>query len=386
MQDAIGRIYFLARIPGEPTTLQVTCSGLANVIIPSGSLVADTSGNVYSSTSAITIAPNGSATGQFACTANGPIPVPQSVSIYKAVPNWSSVSVASGVEGRNVESRAAFEARRAASVAKNSVGPAPAILGAVLAVAGVLSAYVFTNDTAAPVTVQGVTIPANAVYVAAVGGTSSDVARAIWTKKAPGAPYYAGNTTVSIQDTSPGYNPPYPTYSVIYEVPAGLTIWCAVNIKNSMAVPSNATTLIQNAIIAAFAGTDGGSPATIGGTVFASRFYAGIASLGSWAVIVSLFLGSANSATASFTGSISSSTLTVSSVTGTIAIGQAVVGAGVADGTYITAGSGTSWTVNISQTVGSESMKSIAPALTSVSVNINQIPVVTAADIVVNLV
>ena len=56
---------------------------------------------------------------------------------------------------------------------------------------------------------------------------------------------------------------------------------------------------------------------------------------------------------AAFVGSISTTTLTVSSLTsGTIAIGQKITGTGVAADTYITAGSGTSWTVSVSQTVG----------------------------------
>jgi len=53
-------------------------------------------------------------------------------------------------------------------------------------------------------------------------------------------------------------------------------------------------------------------------------------------------------------GSITGTTLTVASVSsGTLAIGQKITGTGVSDGTYITAGSGTSWTVSKSQTVGS---------------------------------
>ena len=60
---------------------------------------------------------------------------------------------------------------------------------------------------------------------------------------------------------------------------------------------------------------------------------------------------------ASFTGSISGTTLTVSGVTGTIAIGQAVVGSGVLSGTYIVSGSGSTWTVSTSQTVASSPLK-----------------------------
>jgi len=67
--------------------------------------------------------------------------------------------------------------------------------------------------------------------------------------------------------------------------------------------------------------------------------------------------GAPDTSTATFTGSISGTTLTVSSVTGTVKIGQIVTGGtgsgAVAAGTYITAGSGTSWTVSISQTTSS---------------------------------
>ena len=58
-----------------------------------------------------------------------------------------------------------------------------------------------------------------------------------------------------------------------------------------------------------------------------------------------------------FTGSISTTTLTVSGVGGIpLGIGQQVIGAGVTPNTIITAGSGTSWTINHSQNVGSEAM------------------------------
>ena len=61
---------------------------------------------------------------------------------------------------------------------------------------------------------------------------------------------------------------------------------------------------------------------------------------------------------ASFTGAISATTLTVSSVTGTIVIGDPVWGANVTPGTYITAGSGTTWTITPSQTAASSAMRS----------------------------
>ena len=64
--------------------------------------------------------------------------------------------------------------------------------------------------------------------------------------------------------------------------------------------------------------------------------------------------------TAIFTGSISSTTLTVTNIqSGTIAIGQVLFGVGVSQETIITGGSGLSWTVNLSQTVTSTLMNSL---------------------------
>ena len=63
---------------------------------------------------------------------------------------------------------------------------------------------------------------------------------------------------------------------------------------------------------------------------------------------------------ATFTGTISGTTLTTSNTTGVIAIGQTVVGTGVLTNTVITGGSGSTWTVNFSQSVSSVSMTSFA--------------------------
>jgi hypothetical protein len=80
------------------------------------------------------------------------------------------------------------------------------------------------------------------------------------------------------------------------------------------------------------------------------------------ATVSALLIGAGQEA-ASFTGSISGTTLTVSNGTG-IAVGQYVTDndAGhITPGTYITKGSGTSWTVNNSQTVSSEAMYTTPP-------------------------
>jgi hypothetical protein len=68
---------------------------------------------------------------------------------------------------------------------------------------------------------------------------------------------------------------------------------------------------------------------------------------------ISISTGVANS---SFTGTIASTALTITSLTGAIGIGQYVAGPGVTAGTTILSGSGTSWIVSASQNVGPVSM------------------------------
>lgn len=377
MQDAIARIYYIERDAAEPTVLQIVCGGLQGVVIPVGALIADATGLRYLCTGAGIIPASGTITLSFAAQLTGPTAVPAQVGIYQAIPGWNTVAVDSGVVGRNVESRADFEFRRGQSVAKNGAGFLPTILGNVLSVSGVIDAYVTENYTGSPVVVGGVTLAANSLYVAVSGGAAQDIGEAIWLKKNPGCAYN-GSTSVTVPDSNSGYSTPYPTYTVTWQTAVAEATCFNVTMTNSVAVPSNAATLVADAIAAAFTGSDGAARARIGSTLYASRYYGPVALLGAWAQIVSIQLGSEAAPDASFTGVIAGTALSVSAVTGTIAIGEFVFGAGVASGTYIVSGSGASWVVSISQTVGSEAMVSVAAALNDYTMDIDQIPTLAA--------
>ena len=398
-QDGIGYIYFLTRKPSLPTVVQATCTGLAGVIISDGSvsfpgspaIAQAADGNLYTCTTGCVIGVGGTGTAEFTCTVAGAIACPAHslTTIYQSILGWESIdNGADGVIGQNVESRAAFEARRYQSVAQNSLGALPSVLGAVLAVPGVLDAYVTENPTASPITVGGVTLNANCLYVAVVGGTSTNVANAIWTRKAPGCAYYSSaNTSVIVYDTI--YDLPYPAYTVKYEIPSPLAILFAVDIANNPQVPANAATLIQNALISAFAGGDGGPRAKIGSAIYASRFYAPIAALGSWVQIISVQIGCQNNSSASCTtGSIAGTTFTQGgTVTGTFAIGQTLVDAtgNILPGTVITGGTGPTWTVNLTQTVASEKIYGCLANLNDVTSQIDQAPNLDINNIVITL-
>ncbi len=299
MQDAIGRIYFMTRNPPNSTVVAAICTGAPGTVILAGALAIATDGTIYQATGTATIASSGTATVNFAAIDTGPVACPVGAlnRIYRAIPGWDAIiNPAAGIAGGDVESRADFEARRVASVAINALGILPSIRAAVLSVSGVLDAYVTENSGANALTTGGVTLPAHSLYVAAQGGTDADVARAIWSKKNPGCDYY-GNITITVEDLSSGYVPPYPAYNITFQRPAALPVYFGVTIASSSAVPSDAAAQIKAAIVKAFTGADGGQRVRIGTTIYALRYVAGIVALGPWAQLVSLHVGTSASPT-----------------------------------------------------------------------------------------
>lgn len=73
-QDAIGRIYFLTRKPATATAVTATLTGLPGTVVPAGTLAQDTSGNTYACSADATIAVTGTVNAEFQNIQTGPIP------------------------------------------------------------------------------------------------------------------------------------------------------------------------------------------------------------------------------------------------------------------------------------------------------------------------
>ena len=291
-QDAIGYIYFLTRIPGAGTVVNATCNGAVGTVIPAGSVAQDTSGYLYSSLASATIPSGGSITVQFQNQTQGAIAcgIGALSKIYTAVSGWNTITNPSaGVLGNTVESRAAFEARRQASVAVNSLNANQSILGAVLSVPNVIEAVVVDNPSNSTVSYGSTSysLAAHSICVSVAGGTSSAVAQAIWSNKPPGCGYN-GNTTVTVYDTS--YATPI-AYTVTYLSPTSTPAYFTVEIKNSALLPANITQLVQNAVIASFNGQDGGTAVSINSNTYSGRYYANINAISPAVNVIEVYLG-----------------------------------------------------------------------------------------------
>lgn len=303
MQDAIAALYFLTRLPAVATSVVCQLTGLTGTSIPAGQAQAkDESGNLYVCNSVITFV-NGQATATFVNVVTGPIPCPAGTlnSIYVTYPGWDTIdNAADGVQGADVESQQEFELRRQNSVALNSVGALPSVYAAVassgasLPIPNVPSDVLVTENTSdLPYSYKGVTLLPHSLYVAALGGDPTEIATAIWKKKAPGC-NYNGNTVVTITDATYPVDPP--KYYVKFQVPDDKITYFTVTIVNSIGLPSNVATLIKNAIISAFSGGDGGSKVGIGTDVYASRYYAPVMAVNPSIEIVSILVGASSPA------------------------------------------------------------------------------------------
>ena len=294
-QDAIGRIYFLTRKGATASVVLATVTGQPGATLQAGSLARDVNGLYWASSGAVTFPVGGVATVEFACTTPGPVQlgIGELNRIAQASSGWDAISnPGAAVTGTNVESRAEFEARRFASVAKNAHGSAAAIRGSVWGVPGVIDVYAYDNFLGTPVTVgpTDYEIPAHCVYIAAVGGTDSDVANAIFLKKDGGC-NLTGNTSVVVEDSESGVAYPYPTYTISWERPAALPIKFMVNIRNNPALPANITDLVKQSVVETFNGLNGFQRARIGSEIFASNYYGPIAQISPSVQVLSVKVG-----------------------------------------------------------------------------------------------
>jgi hypothetical protein len=306
-QDAIGEIYFITRIQAEGTVVNCTCVGAVNTVIPVGIIAQDTTGYLYSSTASGTIPSTGSITIPFQNQTTGAIACnPNALTIIvTAIAGWDTITnPTAGAVGNDVESRQAFETRRSASVAVNSVNSIQSIYGALSSIPGILDAFVVDNPlgTTQNYGSTNYPIPAHSVCVSVAGGTASEIGAAIWNNKPPGCGYvttagsYATLGTTVVTDSN--YIPPVP-YTVTWLNAGSTNTFFVVKIAYNTLVPSNIIQLTQTAVVQSFDGLDGNGPAvSIGSSTYSGRYYGNINAINPNVNVIEVYLTTTNSVVA----------------------------------------------------------------------------------------
>ena len=269
-QDALARIYFLERKIAQPTYVTCQCNGLQGTVIPYGTVVESTNGYQFYNTTPMTISAGGSVNCVFRCSEYGAIEIGANTvtKIITVIPGWDAVNNSTaGITGRDVETQSEFEIRRKESVAKNSHGLAESVGGTVGNLPGVVAYHIEQNRTNSAVTKLGVSIPAHSVYLSVYGGEEAEIGMALHEKLDAGCGT-AGNTSVTVADPTNGSEHIY-----YYEIPTTKNFAVRVTYEPTNTTPTNAETLIKNAVVNNFNGLSTYPRVKMGDTVYASRFY-----------------------------------------------------------------------------------------------------------------
>ena len=229
----------------------------------------------------VVIGSSGTANIYVRCTETGAVEVaPNTVTqIVTTVPGWDSVTNPSaGITGRDEESQAAFENRRAGSVGKNSHGAVASIYGTIADLNNVVAVLVLENTTNADKTIKGVTLAGHSVYISVYGGDNTDIARAIY-NKIDGGVGTQGNTMLTYNPASDNIaDQPDALYTYYIERPD--TVETAVKVTVSDDETTGLTNAIKEAVVENFNGNSSFRRVKMGDTLYASRFYADVIKAG----------------------------------------------------------------------------------------------------------
>ena len=224
------------------STAQGNVVGVVGTIVTNG-VVQDVSGNKWNLPVSVTIPISGSINVTVTAQALGNIQaVTGSINkIFNPQLGWQSfTSTTDATPGAAVETDTALRARQTISTATPALTILEAITAAVGNVTGVIRLLSYQNDTS---TTDGNGIPAHSISVVVEGGTSSDIATAIDSRKAPGVQTY-GTTSFVVYDM---YGLPT---TINYFILALVPIYFAITIKALPGYVSTTGVAIQDTLAA----------------------------------------------------------------------------------------------------------------------------------------
>lgn len=237
----------IVRKPGSQTVIVCTCTGVAETLIPQGSLIGDRLGeNSYEAMSNIVIGSNGTAQGRFQCLTKGPVEPATGVvnTIQTPILGWNGVSnISTSSVGTPEETDDELRKRQQLSTSLTSYRQIEAIYAAIVAVEGVTYCRVYQNALTNPQDSRG--IPYKEIAPVVVGGEPEDIANAMFLRM-PVTIQGFGNTSVTLRDAQKQ------AYVIKFTRPTLVPIFVKVQIRvtDSAVFPSNFEELIRDSIVA----------------------------------------------------------------------------------------------------------------------------------------
>lgn len=228
--DAILALTGVQRNVQVPTVAHdVALTGVPGTIIPIGVQAKTAAGDIFQSTSSVTLSAGGTATVDFQSAEYGPIPCAVNAlnNIVTAVLGWETVTnPTAGVLGTTTQSDQSARAYRKNTLAFQGKSLLECATSALYATPGVASLKAQENISAVTATINGITMLPHSVYFCVDGGIDTDVAAALLENKSSGAAWNGG-TTVNIIEPSTGQS-----YPVKFDRPDDIGILINVTASN----------------------------------------------------------------------------------------------------------------------------------------------------------
>lgn len=194
--DQLVALNGIQRKQGTYTQTQILITANAALTVPGQDqtaitpfTVADNAGNQFQLVTSYVFSAPASATltfeavdiGQVETTANT---ITNIITSTLGISTVNNPSTASDVIGVNEETDAQLKVRQAQAFTLGATGPSDSMESALRNIPDVVDAIVVENNTSAPVN----TVPAYSVWPIVNGGTPTEIAQAIYSKKSPGTP------------------------------------------------------------------------------------------------------------------------------------------------------------------------------------------------------
>ena len=248
--DAICALTGIQRTVSTFSTVVGSLTGVGGTIVPSGSQAQETVGQqIFQTVSSVAIPITGSVDVVFQALNPGPIAVSPGTltQIVSVVLGWETVTNASAATvGADTQTDDALRAYRKNTLAIQGQGLAQAILSGVYAIDNVKSATFRENDLPTVEVIDGVTMPANSIYLCVDGGTDNDIATTLVAKKNGGCQYTNGaGIPVSVSYTEPFSGQ---VMAVKFDRPTPIPVKIRVTIK-VLDTLSDPQVVVQNAIL-----------------------------------------------------------------------------------------------------------------------------------------
>lgn len=192
--DAIWALTGGARSPATYSTATVNVTGVNGTLIPEGSIVQNANGDEFASTGVITIASDGTGSGTFKCTEPGPIEALAGTltQIVNGVLGWeTATNPTDATLGAFTQSDASARTLRNSTLALQGSMLSEGIISAVNTITRQSMSF-RENIEPTPQTIDGIAMAANSIYCCVAGGTDTEVAMAIMSKKSGGCQYTNG--------------------------------------------------------------------------------------------------------------------------------------------------------------------------------------------------